>query len=158
MRNWKEYIQTKFRDEKSYRVTIDEENKVISINSSNENLKTTLVFVFSDKEFEKLTETQFYNGFEESRSYCIQYFGDVVLTEENLKNVEELVCIPVEKGWWEKDFYFLKTKPYKTQFFYWNQKHSDYVAYNSIFGIFSLFGLLSKSIMKRIEPIKRIDK
>ena len=157
MKNWKEYIQTKFCDENIYRVTIDKVNYVINVNASDKNLKTTLIFVFSDNEFKKLTETQFYNGFKNSSSYSIQYFGDKEVTEENLKLVEQVVCVPVESGWWEKDFYFFQKKPYKTEFFYGDQNHIDYVAFNSIMGIFSLFGLLSKKIMKRIEPIRRMN-
>jgi len=153
MKDWKEYIESYFSDKALFKVTFVASKNLVTIVSSSSDIKTRLDFIFTDSRYERLVEIQFCNGFENSESYCIQYLGEETFSEDLKCIVDDILTVPVKKGWIEKDFYFILKKPYRTKFFFNETVKKDYVAYNSLIGIFSLFGLLSKSKQNTIQPI-----
>jgi hypothetical protein len=153
MKDWKEYIESYFGDTALFKVTFEASKNLVTIVSSSSDIKTRLDFIFTDSRYERLVEIQFCNGFENSESYCIQYLGEETFSEDLKCIVDDILIVPVKKGWIEKDFYFILKKPYRTMFFFNETVKKDYVAYNSLIGIFSLFGLLSKSKQNTIQPI-----
>ncbi len=157
MNNWKDYVLDYFSDKSQFHITNDLKNHVISISSSDQNIKTKLAFIFKNDKYDEIEETQFYNDLNYNNSYCVQYFGGLSFSDEDINIINEIIKIPIEKGWLEKDFYFIGKKPYKTHFFYDKKSEfRDYVSYNSWFqGILSIFSLLSRTKLNEIGPMKK---
>jgi hypothetical protein len=153
MKDWKEYIENCFSDKALFKANFEPSKNLVTILSSSADIKTRLDFVFVDSSYERLVEIQFCNGFENSKSSCIQYLGEEAFSEDLKCIVDDILTVPVKKGWIEKDFYFILKRPYRTMFFFNKSVKKDYVAYNSLIGIFSLFGRLSKSKQNTIQPI-----
>ena len=145
MNTWKEYIESYFDNSALFKVTFNESKNLITIDSSKIKTKTRIDFIFTGLSYERLVEIQFCNGFDYSKSYCIQYLGDESFSADIKNVVDNILIVPVYKGWIEEDFYFIIKQPYKTKYYFTDYGKIDYVAHNSLIGLLSIFGLLSTS-------------
>ena len=119
-------------------------------------MKTTLWFSFSENE---LMDIQFYSGL--THSYSGEYSSGSALefTDDNVKWIEQnWMKIPLEKGWKEKEYCFISSKPYKTLVYYDKlSSKSNFTEYHSLLSpliwLLTLGGLLSIKTEILVQPI-----
>jgi len=159
--NWVDYIFERFNDK--FLFTIDliekEEFNIITIGSSDNNIRTSIEFILS-QDNDSLLDIQFKSTYTSNsiRGYIQDSVG-LDCNYQNILNIEkDWLSIPILNGWKETEYYFIHVYPIKFKAIY----KSNGVEYSpsEVTGCLSLllyplslFGLLCKKVSFDIRPM-----
>lgn len=115
MTNWKEYLQTKFSDDKKFHMKEFSDNNfdVFQISSANNKSETQIIFkVFKNTNYSNVFNVQFLNPnspiLAESDSKDEYGFDgiDDYFSANSIENMDDLLDIPLRHGWTERTTYY----------------------------------------------------
>ncbi len=124
MSEWQKHINRKFADKNTYTLSTVESGKdlIITVGSAQGKVKTSLSIII-DISNDIIYEIQFYSG--QSNSYVAEYFN-YHYSDENIKEIDQFLQIPLNKGWKEIHYFNSKGTKLKTVFHYDGRKHTHH--------------------------------
>jgi hypothetical protein len=172
LKNWKEYLEKKFSDDSLYLIIDNTDNpsdgiyRVVSKTN-----KTVIDFIWPDKHWKTLDDIQYHN--ESAKGWSGELLGGNSpktgrFNKENIENIEQLLEIPLKKGWISEEYYFgnklFKAVTYennngKRKARIFTDFHSGYIGImlfplTLLLNITLRFGLIGKKKVVVVEPIE----
>jgi hypothetical protein len=166
VKNWKEYIESKFSPICDFQIEDKTQKGEIGIYSLTHKLsKTRFDFIYPDEGWKKIGDVRFYNPKTEGWS---GEFSEAEFNQTEIERLNEFLKPALVDGWSSKDFYFFG-KHYQSKV-YWNknfdgQKFRYYTGFGCLqFILFPIFWITTKLMemslisgmkTKIIEPINK---